>query len=287
MHLKKRMLAGILSCILCTGLCSCGEPIESMEEAAEVILPVTETTPTETEPIVTTTVTEPQWYQNTEPVGESGVIIEDVPHFTQFTSFLTACESLATVTLLQYYGIDMSPERFLDGFLPVADYPERDEDGELHAESPWDYFIGDPMREDAFGCYNSAIVTGINKIKKGLAVALRGESLETLCTEYIDKGQPVIIWATMGMAPAHETFEWIIPNGEHYTFISPEHALVLIGYDETYYYFSDSLQYDDQHAYYKQAVEDAYTALFEQAVVIDPYVLAEIPDFWLMEEAEE
>lgn len=288
MQMKDRVLAGVLSCMLCVGFVGCGEPIESVDEAVDVILPViTETTVTTAETTVTTTVTEPHWDVNTEPIGENGVVIANVPHITQFDSYLTACESLATVSVLQYYGMNMSPERFLEHVLPIADYPEKQEDGELHAESPWDYFIGDPMREDAFGCYSTAIEKGVNKIKKGLAIALKGESLESLCSDYIDKGQPVVIWATMYMAPSYVLFDWIVPSGETYSFISPEHALVLIGYDDNHYYFSDSLQYDAQHAYNKEAVETAYEALFEQAVVIDPYVLPEVQRFWFKKDAEE
>ncbi len=282
--------ASAVCCLTGVMLCGCSEAIEPQESnTADIVIPVTDPPKIVTTAETTTTTPAPiDWSSNTEQKNE-GVVIQNVPHFTQFTSYKTACETLATCALLQYYGINMDPDLFLDGFLPIADYPETDDDGELHAESPWEYFIGDPMRKDAFGCYNGAIVRALNKIKSGLGVALRNKTLDTLCKDYIDKGEPVVIWATMHMAPAKKTFTWIMPDGDDYTFISPEHALVLIGYDEKNYYFSDSLQSDAVCSYKKEAVETAYDALYKQALVIDQTVLPNLPDFWKMpaETAEE
>ncbi|MCQ2416190.1 MAG: C39 family peptidase [Oscillospiraceae bacterium] len=276
-----------LCCILSIFLFGCGEEIHPEESLAteKVSLAGTDnTTTTVTE--TTTTLTTIDWsFQTTEQ--NNGVLIQNVPHYTQFTSYKTACESLATVAMLRYFGIDMTPDEFLDGFLPIADYPQNGKDNQLHAESPWEYFIGDPMREDAFGCYNGAIVRALDKIKTGLGIALNNQSLDKICKNYIDKGQPVVLWATMYMANAKESFTWILPNDEEYTFITPEHALLLVGYDEKNYYFSDSLQYGETYGYRKDAVEKAYDAMSKQAVAIDQEVLACIPEFWKIPENEE
>ena len=228
----------------------------------------------------TATTVNPQWAEQVIPHGENGHIIENVPHYIQYEEYQTACEAISAVELLRYYGIDMTPERFLSGFLPVADYPGTAEDGLMYGESPWEYFIGDPQQTDGFGCYSSALVRGINKIRSGLAVSLRYRPLEKLCTDYIDKGQPVIIWATMFMDAPEESVQWYLPDGQLFTFVIPEHVLVLIGYDDWYYYFSDSLQYGEVTGYSKEMTERAYEGLLMQAVVIDPSVLETVPDFW-------
>lgn len=268
-------------------LCSCTEPIEP-EETVDVLLPVNVlssaiTTEAMTVTTTTTVTVNPRWQEN---LAENynyngGIIIRDVPHYTQFTDYLTACESLASVSLLQYYGINMDIDLFLDEYLPRADYPTLGEDGELHGESPWEYFIGDPRDSSGFGCYNICIANGINKIAEGLAVPLDNVPLEELCADYIDKGQPVVFWGTIRMAsPYVSEFHWVIPDGTLYHFINPEHAVVLIGYDDEYYYFSDSMSYETITPYAKTLVEKAYDGMFRQALAIDPIVLETLPEEW-------
>lgn len=260
----------------------------SVSETTRPVTSLTTVTAAAETTVTTTTVTiNPQWERNLKKSEDDKAVIEDVPHYTQFSEYLTACESLAAVSLMRYYGIDMTPELFLDGYLPVADYPDKDKDGELHGESPWDYFIGDPMRGDAFGCYNSALAAGINKIRDGLAVPMDNVPLWKLCKNYIDKGQPVVIWGTMYMAPPTDSVRWYLPDGELFTFVGPEHALVLIGYDRSNYYFSDSLQYGDVTAYNKKMVEKAYYGLSAQSLVLDPLVVEAVPDFWEIREKPE
>ena len=290
MHYHPAILcaAGTVCCLFGVLLCGCSDAIPPQESAdSQIIIPATDPPQITTTADTTATTPEPIDWSGNVTEKNDGIVIENVPHYTQFKSYKTACESLASCALLRYYGIDMNPDLFLDGYLPVADYPTTGDDGELHAESPWNYFIGDPMRQDAFGCYNSAIARAFDKIKPGLGLALRNKTLDTLCKTYIDQGEPVVIWATMHMSPAKETFTWIMPDGKDYTFISPEHALLLIGYDEKNYYFSDSLAGEDVCAYKREAVEKAYDALFKQALVIDQSVLPTVPEFWAIPPEEE
>lgn len=203
-------------------------------------------------------------------LSEQAVIIRGVPHLDQSTGYATACESLAAVSLLQYYGSEVTPSSFIRQYLPVAPYPAADQNGILHAESPWDYFIGDPLKTNGYGCYSTAIVKGMEAAPhQGTPKVLRNIPLDELCSTYIDNGDPVMIWATIEMAPTRQGHSWILPDGAYFTFIRPEHALLLIGYDDRSYYFSDSLAEDDITAYDREAVQTAYHALYEQAIVID------------------
>ena len=290
MKTEIRLLAAALCAAVC--LAGCGRELPAAENAPVTTAPaVTTVSALTTSPEITgttTTVTvDPVWEEHVTETGENGHIIEDVPHYTQFDKYLTACESLAGVSVLRYYGIDITPDLFLSGYLPVADFPGTGEDGKMYGESPWLYFIGDPLQMDGFGCYSGALVRGINKIRSGLAKPLRGQPLDKLCAKYIDKGQPVIIWATMYMDYPQESMQWYLPDGTLFTFMAPEHALVLIGYDDWYYYFSDSLQYENVVAYGREVTGRAYNGLEMQAVVIDPNVLASVPEFWRIQpEAE-
>lgn len=85
---------------------------------------------------------------------------------------------------------------------------------------------------------------------------------------YIDNDTPVMIWATICMEPPIESDIWTVPEtGREITWVYPMHALVLTGYDENGYYFSDPLAGQDIY-YSKDSVEVAYTALFEQAIIL-------------------
>lgn len=283
-HLRLRDLL-ILVCAPLTVLlcCSCGEAINPPEDN-EALLPenvVQSILSTTTSAEVTTTVTiDPAWQEHAigNYNGSNGVVIEGVPHYTQFTKYLTACESIASVSVLQYYGLDIDIDTFIDKYLPRANYPDYGKDGELHGASPWEFFIGDPRDAGGFGCFNTAIAKGINKIAEGLAIPLDGLSIDELCSDYIDKGQPVIFWGSIYMQrPYVSEFHWLLPDGELYEFINPEHALVLVGYDDDWYYFCDSMSDKEITTYSKQAVETAYEALGEQAVVIDPLILEAMP----------
>ena len=286
---NKRLTAALswMLAALCLSGCSYDEAVQAHPVTTPAVTTATSATTvttvtTQTEPpVIATAARSAAVLSRPVVLDEQGRhLIQKVPHYTQFSDYYTACEALAGVSLLRYYGIDMTPERFLDGFLPVADCPGTGEDGKMYGESPWLYFIGDPMSMDGFGCYSGALVRGINKIRKGLAKSLRGQPLEKLCANYIDKGQPVAIWATMYMTYPQESMSWYLPDGQEFTFMVPEHALVLIGYDEYNYYFSDSLQYENVVGYSREMTETAYNMLQMQAVVIDQEVLSEVPDFW-------
>ena len=286
--------AGLICAPLAMFFCSCGEAIEPDDGTADILLPANAlqylTTEPATETTVTTTVTlNPAWQENVvENYNYSGgAVIKGVPHFTQFTSYYTACESISAVSLLQYYCVDMDLDRFIDDYLPRTDYPVTGTDGQPYGESPWKYFIGDPRDAGGFGCYNTCIADAINKLADGLAVPLKEVPLSKLCSDYIDKGQPVIFWGTINMVtPYQSEFYWILPDGTTYYFINPEHACLLIGYDDNYYYFSDSMSGTEITPYAKWQVEAAYDGLFQQALAIDPLVLETLPSFWRTEAAK-
>ena len=265
-------------------LTGCGiEPIGSTGESGTAVqTTVTNETGTttvqtaaSTETTVTTSATEepprnagePNINEDPEPSDDSstvqfdpatGHLIYGVPHLDQTSGYATACESLAAVSLMQYFGAEIDPGTFIREYLPVADYPYSDSNNDLHAESPWDYFIGDPLKSNGYGCYSPVIAKAIEQSPfEGDAELLRDVPLSTLCSDYIDNDIPVMIWATIEMQPTRAGHTWYLPTGEIFTFLRPEHALLLIGYDSDSYYFSDSLAENEITPYAKSAVETA------------------------------
>lgn len=172
--------------------------------------------------------------------------------------------------LLNYYGCTVTAEEFASYYLPTGDAPHTDENGELIGCDPWEAFPGDPFSETGWGCYSTVIERAMNEFLTNTgyhAERLSGVPLYRL-KGYIDNDTPVMIWATICMEPPIESDIWTVPEtGREITWVYPMHALILTGYDENGYYFSDPLAGQDIY-YGKDSVEVAYTALFEQAIIL-------------------
>ena len=93
-------------------------------------------------------------------------------------------------------------------------------------------------------------------------------TVDELCAEYIDRDQPVLIWATIDMEPPVTGITWTVPEtGREITWIYPMHCLVLIGYNADSYIFNDPWA-GECIAYDKESVDLAYATLYEQAIVL-------------------
>lgn len=173
---------------------------------------------------------------------------------------------------LQYLGISISPETFIDNYLDKGRTPYSDESGNLFGDDPRKVFLGDPYSKNGWGCWAPVIENAVNKfIGKNYTVkTIYGSSIDELCSKYIDNDIPVLVWATQNMAPARRYKTWYITGtSDQFTWITPMHCLLLVGYDDSGYYFNDPLQCKNMR-YDKSKVISAYNALNCQAVVIAP-----------------
>ena len=207
------------------------------------------------------------------PSGQSKII--DAPFISQLPNYPTGCESVSAVMALQYAGVNISVDTFIDKYLYKT--------GVIF--DPNESFGGDP-RGSGYGCYSPVIKKALDKILTVdtalYAREMKGEPLQNLCSNYIDKDIPVILWATMGMDTPKNGNRWYY-NGKLIQWIIPEHCLLLVGYDDEHYIFNDPLR--NKNTYYrKSAVEIAYAGLGSQAITInklsslDDYQQPPIPD---------
>ena len=101
-------------------------------------------------------------------------------------------------------------------------------------------FVGSISGNNGIGdaVYPKPLVPLINNYTEGQGVDLTGKSLDTL-KKYISGGHPIVVWVTA---------DWTKPNfitwekddtTIHATF--SEHAILLTGFDENYFYFNDPL----------------------------------------------
>lgn len=195
--------------------------------------------------------------------------IISVPLLSQ-EGYPTGCESVTSVMALQYAGVDVSVDDFIDNYLRIGTYYE--EDGQYFGNSPYYYFIGDPRTGSGFGCFAPVIHDALSEAAGTDRVRdLTGMTLEGIAEGYIAEGIPVIIWATINMQPSYEGGRWtILETGKRYTWPAEEHCLLLVGTDKEYYYFNDPEEGEKMVKYRKKAVEQRYLEMGSQALAVLP-----------------
>lgn len=138
-------------------------------------------------------------------------IILNAPYIDQSIFYPTGCESVSSVMLLQYLGIDITVDEFIEKYLDKQEFEERN--GELYGPDPRKYFCGSPYDADSFGCYAPVIVNALEKIFSEKQESTGGETaagtyqavdetgtpVNELIIKYIDRGMPVICWACIDM----------------------------------------------------------------------------------------
>lgn len=194
-------------------------------------------------------------------------VLLDVGYLSQ-TGYPTGCESASATMLLQNAGYSTTIAQFIDNYLDIGTLYTSN--GVTYGPSPNSQFIGDPRSSSGYGCYAPVITNAINRVctNGDKAVNLTGSSLDSLLTNYINEGTPVAIWATINMMTPEYGSSWVLPDGSTYTWIKHEHCLVLVGYDNSYYYFNDPYKEHGLIAFARSTVESRYASLGYQAVAI-------------------
>ena len=193
------------------------------------------------------------------------------PYIDQSGAYPTGCESVSAVMLLQFLGVDITVDEFIEKYLEKQDFEKRD--GELFGPDPRKYFCGSPYDEDSFGCY-APVIAGAMKRVLGGTYTVKDESgtgTAELLRKYIDKGMPVIYWACINMREPVIGPQWkLMDTGQIFTWVSNEHCMLLVGYDGEGYYFNDPYNNNGLIHYPKEVVEERHRAQHMQAVGVLP-----------------
>ncbi|MCI8553718.1 MAG: C39 family peptidase [Clostridiales bacterium] len=209
----------------------------------------------------------PVTVHTTEGLSGGRTLLE-VPYLSQEGLLPTGCEVVSAAMLLRYYGI-FTPVKTLAYRLPRQELAEKR--GALAGPDPRQYFVGDPFSAKGYGCYAPVIAALLNQElerSSRRAEAVTGVSLDTLIHEQVAEGRPVLIWATIHRQESRKGQSWTLENGEIFTWVSPEHCLVLVGADADSYYFNDPYQNNGLIRYRRELVRKRYQELGMQAVVV-------------------
>lgn len=189
------------------------------------------------------------------------------PYINQTPKYPTGCESVSAVMLLKYLGYSITPEEFIDIYLEKKEFEKKE--GILYGPDPNKYFCGSPYDENSFGCYAPVLKRAIEKVVKEdyLVIDETDTDLEELKREYLDQGIPVIFWACIKMREPIVGPSWVLfETEEEFTWISNEHCMLLVGYDNEGYYFQDPDENRGLMHYEKKLVENRHKAQYNMAI---------------------
>ena len=197
--------------------------------------------------------------------------IINAPYISQNNGYYNGCESVSTVMALQYLGINISVDTFIDKYLDMGEKPTIGETG----PDPDVVYCGDPRSKNGWGCNSPVIAKALYKFidsgKYNVSHAY-GRSLNDLCHTYIDNGIPVIVWVTVDMKDSRTYANWTTPDGKQITYNRKLHCMLLVGYDDDNYYFNDPKRNgpggESYIGYSKSAAENAYSLLGQQSIAV-------------------
>lgn len=191
-----------------------------------------------------------------------------VDYLAQNPELPAGSEITALTTLLNFYGYDITKTELSDNYLVKT----IDKTGNF-----MEVYVGDP-KLDGLGCYAKPIVDAANRYlssndKMYTAVDYSGTKFEDLL-KLVESNTPVIIWSTTyngetkTLNEPYSTVKWSV-DGKELTWISPEHCMVLIGYDLDN---NTALVSDPKRGiveYDLDTVKARYLALTSQCVVLE------------------
>ena len=160
--------------------------------------------------------------QSTQSSGKSNKI-SGFKWVNQYPELPTGCEITALTSVLNYYGYNVKKETMADDYLKKG------------SGSFYEMFLGNPRKkEGSYGCMAQPIADAANLyFKKNSisrkAVNISGSEFDKVL-DYVAEGYPVIVWNTINMKPAYESKKLVL-GGKTYTWIAPEHCVVVIGFD--------------------------------------------------------
>ena len=195
-----------------------------------------------------------------------------VPYIDQTKDYPTGCERVSAVMLLHYMGMFLSVDEFIENYLEKE--PMQKREGRLYGPNPFQCFAGSPYDSDSFGCYAPVIADALNRVFANFKMEKRakdisGMPVEKMLARYIDRDIPVIFWASIDLKETVFGPDWLLADGTVFSWISNEHCMLLVGYDEDMYYFNDPWHNHGCIGYPRDLTERRHDEQRGMAVVVE------------------
>ena len=271
-----RLIAGLVACLLALSLAGClekkvvppSERNESIEVTQDRPEDASESANATERPEAEETVEESPVDNDAEQPGQQDSPTQARPldgftALSQYPELPNGCEITSLAAVLNYLGYPVSKTTLSDSYLAKAPVGQAN----FYYE-----FVGDPRDDDAYGCYSPVIVAAANSYLSSIGSTMAAQDISGSTPEslyaYIDQGIPVVVWATRYLEAGHYSVTWYV-DGQALTWYTPEHCLVLVGYDvaNRSVQLADPLE-GDVVSYDMDLFEQRYAELKNQAVVI-------------------
>ena len=225
------------------------------------------------------------WYQETidtlyhmEPL--------DIPLINQNPDYPNGCEAAAATMLLNYLGIDITLEDFINNYLPMSDVYEKD--GIRYEPNPAVSYAGNPADTSrGLGTFEPVIANAITSILKkqkkenpkleyNIYENAEKYSLKIAANQLTNTFTPFLIWTTIDYTEAKDIYEWFSYDKKStYTYPKNSHVVVVTGVDENYYYINDPLKNAKNIPIEKDLLETSFDSLGRQLLRVEIYELPE------------
>lgn len=200
------------------------------------------------------------------------------PKISQNPKYPNGCEAASAVMLLNYYGIEITLEEFINNYLIKEKVYEKD--GKRYGPNPADYYAGDPENEKrGWGCFEPVIAHSIQKVIKDRkkenieTYIIRSDGKEAL-SSYATFSTPFMIWTTINYEEVQEIYEWFSYDSQYtYTYPKNSHTVLITGVDENYYYVNDPLKEEKNIPIKKEQLEKSFDSMGRQMIFLGHYML--------------
>ncbi len=216
----------------------------------------------------------------------------EVPLINQNPDYPNGCEAASATMLLNYFGIDITLEDFINNYLPMSDVYEKD--GIRYGPNPAVSYAGNPKDPSrGWGVFEPVIANAITTILKeqkktnpkleyNIYENDEKYSLKMAANQLNGAFTPFLIWTTIDYTETKDIYEWISYDEKNtYTYPKNSHVVVVTGVDENYYYINDPLKSEKNIPIEKDILETSFDSLGRQLLLIETYELPE--DFYYEE----
>lgn len=191
-------------------------------------------------------------------------VLIDAPHVRQLPELPSGCEITSLTMLLQFYGVDK-------GKMDLVPEMKKDptplvwSDNSIQSwGNPNVGFVGEVTgKGKGFGIFHGPLMELLQSYVPK-AVDLTGGTFDMLEKQLAD-GIPSVVWTTIDYAVPTQWVEWNTAQGKVVTTFM-EHAVLLVGYDETNVYVNDPLKGTKSIPINKQAFIKVWEAMGKQAL---------------------
>lgn len=164
-------------------------------------------------------------------------MIENFPVFSQYPNYPNGCETIALYNLLRFYKVSVTPDELIEK-LPKGEGPNL-ENGIFYGGDPEIEFVGDPKDLHGYGVFQKPIFELASHYRKGM-VDYTGHSLQDVLS-LVRQQIPVQVWVSIGLKDTGVCHTWAYRDtGKEIKWICNLHSVIVIGYNSTSVYVSDS-----------------------------------------------